>query len=107
MDFTAARDDGVEVASAGAYANHLHLTPDRYHASTSPHHSVFTGQIGRPYIFSCCGLFFLLSSFFSSPNLSRRRLDVCHTLTMADIQSVAAEIRRGKKRRKKKEQTTA
>jgi len=36
--------------------------------------------IGRPYIFSCCGLFFLLS-FFSSPNLSRRRLDVCHTST--------------------------
>ena len=41
--------------------------------------------IGRPYIFSCCGLFFflllLLLSFFSSPNLSRRRLDVCHTST--------------------------
>ena len=37
--------------------------------------------IGRPYIFSCCGLFFLLSSFFSSPNLSRRRTDVCHTST--------------------------
>jgi len=25
--------------------------------------------------------FFLLSFFFSSPNLSRRRLDVCHTST--------------------------
>jgi len=24
------------VASAGPYANHLHLAPDRYHASTSP-----------------------------------------------------------------------
>jgi len=62
--------------------------------------------IGRPYIFSCCGLFFfffmvalcnradhyifilfllllllllLLLSFFSSPNLSSRRLDVYHT----------------------------
>jgi len=34
--------------------------------------------IGRPYIFSCCGLFFLL--LFSSPNLSGRRLDVYHTL---------------------------
>ena len=33
--------------------------------------------IGRPYIFSCCGLFFFF--FFSSPNLSRR-LDVCHIL---------------------------
>ena len=36
--------------------------------------------IGRPYIFSCCGLFFL-SFFLSSPNLGRRRLDVCHTST--------------------------
>jgi len=26
-------------------------------------------------------LWFLLSIFFSSPNLSRRRLDVCHTST--------------------------
>jgi len=37
--------------------------------------------IGQPYIFA---LWFLLSSssiFFSSPNLSRRRLDVCHTCT--------------------------
>jgi len=32
--------------------------------------------IGRPYIFSSC--FFFLS-FFSSPNLSGRRLDVYHT----------------------------
>jgi len=30
------------------------------------------------YIFA---LLFVLSSFFSSPNLSRRRLDVCHTST--------------------------
>jgi len=29
MDFTAARDNEVAVASAGPYANHLHLTPDR------------------------------------------------------------------------------
>jgi len=27
--FAGARDDGVAVASAGPYANHLHLTPDR------------------------------------------------------------------------------
>jgi len=26
---TGARDDGVALASAGPYANHLHLTPDR------------------------------------------------------------------------------
>jgi len=29
MDFTGARDDGVAMASAGPYANHLHLAPDR------------------------------------------------------------------------------
>jgi len=29
LDFTAARDDGVAVASAGPYANHLHLAADR------------------------------------------------------------------------------
>jgi len=44
MDFTGARDDGVAVASAGPYTNHLHLAPDR-----SPRqyltHSVFTGQM--------------------------------------------------------------
>jgi len=32
--------------------------------------------IGKPYIFSSC---FFLSSFFCSPNLSSRRLDVYHT----------------------------
>jgi len=29
MDFTGARDDGMVVELAGAYANHLHLAPDR------------------------------------------------------------------------------
>jgi len=29
LDFTGARDDGVAVASAGPYANHLHFAPDR------------------------------------------------------------------------------
>jgi len=29
LDFTGARDDGVVMASAGPYANHLHLAPDR------------------------------------------------------------------------------
>jgi len=29
MDFTGARNDGVAVASAGSYANHLHLALDR------------------------------------------------------------------------------
>ena len=36
--------------------------------------------IGRTIIFSCCG-FCLSSSFFSSPNLSGRTLDVYHTST--------------------------
>jgi len=29
LNFTGARDDWVAVASAGPYANHLHLAPDR------------------------------------------------------------------------------
>ena len=29
VDFTEARDDGVAVASAGPYANNLHLASDR------------------------------------------------------------------------------
>jgi len=29
LDFAGARDDGAAVASAGPYANHLHLSPDR------------------------------------------------------------------------------
>jgi len=29
LDFTGARDDGVAVASAGPYANHLHFAPNR------------------------------------------------------------------------------
>ena len=37
--------------------------------------------IGRPYIFSSCSFFPSSSSFFSSPNLSGRRLDVYHTST--------------------------
>jgi len=39
-------------------------------------------RIGQTIIFLPCGFFFLSSSFFlSSPNHSRRRLDVCHTST--------------------------
>ena len=36
--------------------------------------------IGQTISFSSCFFFLLLSSFFSSPNLSGRRLDVYHTL---------------------------
>jgi len=43
LDFTGARDDGVAVASAGPYANHLHRAPDR----PVTHHSVFL-QAGCP-----------------------------------------------------------
>ena len=35
--------------------------------------------IGQTIIFLTCGYFFLSSFFISSPNLSRRRLDFCHT----------------------------
>jgi len=37
--------------------------------------------IGQAIIFLPCGFFLLSSSFFSSPNLNGRRLDVYHTLT--------------------------
>jgi len=37
--------------------------------------------IGQAIIFLPCGFFFYLSIFFSSPNLSRHTLDVCHTST--------------------------
>ena len=47
LDFTGARDDWVAVASAGPYANHLHLARSRSRQITTPkpHHSVFTGQM--------------------------------------------------------------
>ena len=35
LDFTEARGDGVAMASAGPYANHLHFAPDMYHANIS------------------------------------------------------------------------
>jgi len=37
--------------------------------------------IGQTIIFSSCSFFLLLLLFFSSPNLSGRRSDVCHTST--------------------------
>jgi len=40
LDFTGATDDGMAVASAGPYANHLQLAPD----STSPL-KFFTGRM--------------------------------------------------------------
>jgi len=57
---------------------------------------------------------FFASCVFSEPHAagfrpaSEIRTKAGHTMcgSMADIQSAAAEIRRGKKRRKKKEQTT-
>jgi len=47
LDFSEARDDGVAVASAGPYANHLHHAPDNMPV---PHHSVFTGRM--PFLYS-------------------------------------------------------
>ena len=46
----------------------------------------FIACYGRPYVIVQTIIFlpsdfYLLLSFFSSPNLSRRRLDVCHTST--------------------------
>jgi len=47
VDFNEARDDWVAVASAGPYANNLHLAPDslRQLTTPSPQHSIFTGQM--------------------------------------------------------------
>jgi len=36
LDFTEATDNGVAIASAGPYANYLHLAQTGNHASTSP-----------------------------------------------------------------------
>jgi len=44
--FNAARDDGMAVASAGLYANHLHLT--RYVSTPLPHCSVFCRSDALP-----------------------------------------------------------
>jgi len=47
LDLNDARAGGVlemAVASAGPYANNLHLAPDRSSAST-PHHPIFTHQM--------------------------------------------------------------
>jgi len=49
--------------------------------------------IGQTIIFLPCGFFFLLLSFFSSPNLSGRRLDVYHKLTSSQWTSVNLECR--------------
>jgi len=37
--------------------------------------------LGQTIIFLPCDFYLLLSFVLSSPNLSRRRLDVCHTST--------------------------
>jgi len=47
LDFNEARNDGVPTASAGPYANHLHLAPDRklqQHLTTEDHHKTLTGN---------------------------------------------------------------
>ena len=49
--------------------------------------------IGQTIIFLPCGFSFLSSSFFfSSPNLSSRRLDVCHTSTHGTIVQLCRAI---------------
>jgi len=48
--------------------------------------------IGQTIIFLPCGFFYLPSIFFSSPNLSHRRLDVCHTSTHG-VRGLSANLR--------------
>ena len=56
--------------------------------------------IGQAIIFLPCGFFYLLSFFISSPNLSRRRLDVCHTFTygVALVRILDAGLKRAARR---------
>ena len=55
--------------------------------ASSPSNPMLTDWLWPPHvirqaiIFLPCGFFYLSSILFSSPNLSRRRLDVCHTST--------------------------
>ena len=55
----------------------------RLHDSHSQSHRLLWSAyvIGQTIIFLPCGFFFFLSFFFSSPNLSRDRLNVCHIST--------------------------
>ena len=48
---------------------------------TGPYSSHGRSVIGQAIIFLPCGLFYLSINVFSSPNLSGRRIDVCHTST--------------------------
>ena len=45
LDFTGARDDGVAVASAGPYANHLHLAPYIDNHDSTQSLNFFTGRM--------------------------------------------------------------
>jgi len=61
----------------------MHAGSDNRH-SVSPLVGLFMVALWNRadhYIFPCGFFFFFLLSFFSSPNVSRRRLDVCHTST--------------------------
>jgi len=41
VNFNEETDDGMAEASAGQYANHLHLTDNRQITMPAPHHSIF------------------------------------------------------------------
>jgi len=77
----------------------MNVNCDTIPAGTAPD---FSGSLWSPYgigqtiIFSSCGFFFFFFFFFvfSSPNLSRRRLDVCHTSTVHTWCCLSAILRR-------------
>jgi len=46
LDFSEAGDDGLAIASAGPYANHLHFASDIF--TPAAHHSIFYGPDAVP-----------------------------------------------------------
>ena len=87
---TLTRDKGSHVKVASVTGSKSHVASRWVAQSRDSLWSPY--GIGQTIIFSCC--FLLLFFFFSSPNLSRRRLDVCHVVfwtisTIKDEKSAA------------------
>jgi len=74
------RDLGVIVDSSSKFDKHISLVVRKTQQRAGLIMVALWNRAGRPLYFHAviCSFFFF---FFSSPNLSRRRLDVCHTST--------------------------
>ena len=67
------------VFSVNRFFEKLFNTSDIQTVAECHYHIMASDGIGQAIIFLSCSFFYLSS--FSSPNLNRRRLDVCHTST--------------------------